>query len=48
MIGTTIGVSYAHLLSPYVGIELVSSECFTDGTKDEKVNCFCYDLDFDI
>ena len=39
MIGTTIEVTDRLLLGTYVGMELGLSECFTDGTKDDKANC---------
>ena len=40
MLGTKIGVLGRLLLVTTVGIEVGSSECFTDGTKDDMVDGF--------
>ena len=40
VIGTTIGVIDRLILGMYVGMEIGLSECFTDGTKDDKAQLF--------
>ena len=40
MIVTKVGVIDRLILGMYVGMEIGLSECFTDGTKYDKAQCF--------